>query len=315
MSKTTGASILPILLALVLLHLPPASADTSDYGGSAGFGGSGINADAWVLDKTTGEIVPAPVGFVNEDPNQYNAFPQCQVDDGNLAIKCLAGQRPCPPRADGKPGVPVIWKVAPRSIANPTWTEWQGNGGGPVCLYDRNPEDLLPRIAAMIQREFDKLPVAPGKVTAQPSPHTLRGAETNFYADATEQQFDTTILAQKIHIIAKPVQYRWDYGDGSSLGPTTAMGGPLPQDRWGEKTGTSHAYAQTGDFDVVLTTYFQGTYSVNGGPALPIPNQGQFSTAPQTVSVWRSVTRNYADDCITNPRGQGCPGATVTKGR
>ena len=191
----------------------------------------------------------------------------------------------------------------------------KANGGGPVCLYDRDPEDLLPRIAGLIQREFDKLPVAPGKVTAQPSPHTLRGAETNFYADATEQQFDTTILAQKIHIIAKPVQYRWDYGDGTSLGPTTTTGGPLPQDRWGEKTGTSHAYAQTGDFNVVLTTYFQGTYSVNGGPALPIPNQGQFSTAPQTVSVWRSVTRNYADDCITNPRGQGCPGATVTKDR
>ena len=118
-----------------------------------------------------------------------------------------------------------------------------------------------------------------------------------------------TILAQKVHIIAKPVQYRWDYGDGISLGPTTTMGGPLPQDRWGEKTRTSHAYAATGDFNVVLTTYFQGTYSVNGGPDLPIPNQGQFSSPAQTVSVWRSVTRNYADDCNTNPHGEGCPGA------
>ena len=149
----------------------------------------------------------------------------------------------------------------------------------------------------------------------QPNPHTLRGAETNFYAEASEQTFNVIICCgQKVAIIAKPVQYRWDYGDGSSLGPTTTMGGPLPQDRWGEKTATSHAYAQTGDFNVILTTYFQGTYSVNRGPALPIPNQGQFSTAPQTVSVWRSVTRNYADDCITNPRGQGCPGADCDKG-
>ena len=162
---------------------------------------------------------------------------------------------------------------------------------------------------------FEQLPVNAGISGIQPTPHTLRGAETNFYAEASEQTFNVIMLGQKVAIIAKPVQYRWDYGDGTSLGPTTTMGGPLPQDRWGEKTGTSHAYAQTGDFNVVLTTYFQGTYSVNGGPALPIPNQGQFSTAPQTVSVWRSVTRNYADDCITNPRGQGCPGATVTKDR
>jgi hypothetical protein len=87
------------------------------------------------------------------------------------------------------------------------------------------------------------------------------------------------------------------------------MGGPLPQGRWGEKTRTSHAYAETGDFQVTLTTSFQGTYSVNNGPPLPIPGQGQFTAAPQTISVWRSITRNYADDCIQNPRAQGCPGA------
>ena len=160
----------------------------------------------------------------------------------------------------------------------------------------------------MIQTEFQRLPIAPGSVTAQPSPHTLRGAETNFFADAAEQQFDVTILAQKVHVVAKPVQYTWSYGDGTSLGPQTAAGGPLPQDRWGEKTATSHVYTQTGDFPVVLTTHFQGTYSVNGGPPLPIPGQGQFSSPAQTVSVWRSITRNYADDCLRNPQGQGCPG-------
>lgn len=308
-SKDVGSAIAAAVLALGMTQVAAAAAESGDYGSSVGFGGSGINTGLWILDENTGEIVPAPPGFVNQDPNQYRAEPQCQVDENNLDISCLPGQLPCPPRADGKPGVPVIWKVAPRSLPNPTWSDWTANGGGPTCLYDQNPEDLLPRIAARIQSEFQKLPVVPGKVTAQPSPHTLRGAETNFYAAANEQPFDITILAQKIHIVAKPVQYRWEYGDGASLGPTTTMGGPIPQDRWGEKTRTSHAYAATGDFSVVLTTYFQGRYSVNGGPALPIPNQGQFSSPPQTVSVWRSVTRNYADDCITNPRGQGCPGA------
>jgi hypothetical protein len=116
------------------------------------------------------------------------------------------------------------------------------------------------------------------------------------------------MLGQSVAIVAKPVQFRWDYGDGTSLGPTTLMGSPLPEDRWGEKTRTSHVYTETGDFHVVLTTYFQGTYSVNNGPALPIPEQGQFNSPSQTISVWRSITRNYAHDCIDNPQGQGCPG-------
>ena len=72
---------------------------------------------------------------------------------------------------------------------------WSFHSAQPAYLI-RKPEDLLPRIAAMIQTEFQKLPVAAGTVTAQPSPNTLRGAETNFFAEAAEQQFDITILAQ-----------------------------------------------------------------------------------------------------------------------
>jgi hypothetical protein len=218
---------------------------------------------------------------------------------------CLARQLECKNGPDGKDGIPVVWLKAPKGIPNPVWTFHSG----PTCLFDPRPEDLLPRIAALIQSEFQKLPVAAGTVTAQPSPHTLRGAETNFYADSAERQFDITILAQKVHVVATPVQYTWNYGDGTTLGPQPSAGGPLPQDRWGEKTRTSHVYTQTGDFQVVLTTHFQGTYSVNNGPPLPIPGQGQFSSPPQTISVWRSITRNYADDCIRNPQGQGCPGA------
>lgn len=271
--------------------------------------GIAVGADDWTVDPSTGEVVPRDPNAANTDPNQYKADLQCQTDENNLSVKCLPGQQQCPPREEGgEPGIPVIWKVAPRGIADPVWSDWTPSGGGPSCLYDESPEDLLPRIAALIQSEFQKLPIAAGTVTAQPSPHTLRGAETNFFADSTEQQFDITILGQKVHVVATPVQYTWNYGDGTTLGPQQSAGGPLPQDRWGEKTRTSHVYTQTGDFQVVLITHFQGTYSVNNGPPLPIPGQGQFSSPPQTISVWRSVTRNYADDCIRNPLGQGCPG-------
>ncbi|MHC6593151.1 hypothetical protein [Arthrobacter sp. C152] len=247
---------------------------------------------------------PAP-GTVPTDPNEYKYELQCHLGGGDFDTPCLARQLECKDRADGAKGIPVMWLSRPRGVAGAVWA----HHSGPTCLYDPKPEDLLPRIAADIQRQFQNLPVNAGTVVAQPSPNTLRGAETNFYADAGEQQFDITMFGQQVHVVATPVQYTWNYGDGTVFGPQPSMGGPLPQDRWGEKTRTSHAYPATGDFQVVLTTSFTGTYSVNSGPPLPIPGQGQFSAPPQTVSVWRSLTRNYADDCNANPQGQGCPGA------
>lgn len=225
----------------------------------------------------------------------------CIVNDQNdVDAGCMA-QADCD---EGKDGRPVRWYEQFTFGEANVWTPIEPDR----CLYSEDPADVLGQIAAQIQTKFEQLPVVAGTSGIQPKPHTLKGAETNFYAEAAEQTFTVDMLGQRVAIVAKPVQFRWDYGDGTSLGPTTQMGGPLPEDRWGEKTRTSHVYTDTGDFQVVLTTYFQGTYSVNNGPALPIPEQGQFSSPPQTVSVWRSITRNYADDCIDNPQGQGCPG-------
>ena len=263
-----------------------------------------VGADDLMSDPSTGSVVPVPPGTVNTDPNEYKYELQCHLGGGDFDTPCLARQLDCKDREDGAKGIPVMWLSRPRGVQGAVWA----HHSGPTCLYDPKPEDLLPRIAADIQRQFQNLPVNAGVVVAQPSPNTLRGAETNFYAEAVEQQFDITMFGQKVHVVATPVQYTWNYGDGTVFGPQPSMGGPLPQDRWGEKTRTSHAYASTGDFQVVLTTSFQGTYSVNSGPPLPIPGQGQFNAPPQGISVWRSLTRNYADDCNTNPQGQGCPG-------
>jgi hypothetical protein len=300
-----GRLFLTALISIGLaLQAPPALGGNDGPPITGDWGEDTVDVGGWTIDLVSGRFVWAEPGTPFADPYQYKYELQCHLGGGDFDTECLAVLVNCKNGPDGKDGIPVVWLKAPAGVPNPTWSFHSG----PTCLFDPRPEDLLPRIAAMIQTEFQKLPVTAGTVTAQPSPHTLRGAETNFFAEAAEQQFDVTILAQKVHVVAKPVRYTWSYGDGASLGPQTAAGGPLPQERWGEKTATSHVYTQTGDFSVVLTTHFQGTYSVNGGPPLPIPGQGQFSSPPQTVSVWRSITRNYADDCRQNPQGQGCPG-------
>ena len=261
----------------------------------------------YVWDAAANDFIRQPPGVAITDPNTYKYELQCHLGGGDFDTECLSYQIQCADRPDGQVGIPVVWYSMPRGVPGAVWAIHSG----PTCLYDAQPEDLLPRIAAEIQRRFESLPINAGTVVAQPSPHTLRGAETNFYADASEQQFDVTMFGQRVHVVATPVQYTWNYGDGTVFGPQPSMGGPLPQDRWGEKTRTSHIYAATGDYQVVLTTSFQGTYSVNDGPPLPIPGQGQFSAPPQGISVWRSITRNYADDCNQNPQGQGCPGVAA----
>ncbi|MDQ0635256.1 hypothetical protein QFZ40_003165 [Arthrobacter pascens] len=298
-----------VLLMTFLLTARAEDASDSKPRIGGGFVNTGVRvgADIWVPDPGTGEFSIAQPGTVNTDPNDYKYELQCHLGGGEFNTPCLSTIVECRNGPEGKEGIPVIWYSKPRGVPGAVWSFHSG----PTCLYDAKPEDLLPRIAAEIQKQFQSLPIIAGSVVAQPSPHTLRGAETNFYADAREQQFDVMMFGQKVHVIATPVQYTWNYGDGVVLGPQQSMGGPLPQERWGEKTRTSHAYTNTGDFQVVLTTSFRGTYSVNSGPPLPIPGQGQFSAPPQTISVWRSITRNYADDCNQNPHGQGCPGVVA----
>ncbi|GAC1513708.1 MAG: hypothetical protein NVS1B16_06150 [Pseudarthrobacter sp.] len=283
---------------------PASAAGSEDPEFGAAWKPDAVGFGGYVWDAAANDYIRQPPGSAQLDPNNYKYELQCHLGGGDFDSVCLRSQKECPDRPDGQKGIPVIWYSMPRGIPGAVWAIHSG----PTCLYDAQPEDLLPRIAAAIQRQFESLPINAGTVVAQPSPHTLRGAETNFYADAAEQQFDVTMFGQKVHVVATPVQYTWNYGDGTVFGPQPSMGGPVPQERWGEKTRTSHAYAQTGDFQVVLTTSFQGTYSVNDGPPLPIPGQGQFSAPPQAISVWRSITRNYADDCNMNPQGQGCPG-------
>ena len=311
-SSTSSLVALSILTMVTSEQTPQPTSPPATPPIVIGYEEKGLNLSDthWTYDNQTGRLQPAPPGLETEDPYQYMADLQCHEELDSFNLGCLPGRLECPAREDGgEKGIPVVWKMAPKGISNPEWSDWKPTGDGPTCLYDERPEDLLPRIAARILNDFRQLPIAAGKVSGQPSPHTLLGAETNFFAEASEQQFDVTILGQRVHIIATPFEYTWSYGDGVVVGPQASAGGPLPEDRWGEKTRTSHVYAQTGDFNVVLTTHFRGTYSVNGGPPLPIPGQGDFSSAPLTTSVWRSVTRHYADNCLENPHGDGCPGA------
>jgi len=206
---------------------------------------------------------------------------RCDLADGGRAVQWYRG-----------------WKIDPPE----TWRPYKG----PSCVYSEDPGDVTERIREVILSEFQQRPIAASTLAIQPGPHSLVGMHTNMFVDATEQVLDMELLGQNLRIVATPTEFEWFYGDGTSFGPSPVPGGPLPEDRWGERTPTSHVYTDTGDYPVSVTTYFSGEYSVNGGPMIPIDGRATVSTPAQTVSIWRSESRNVADDCITNPSGIGC---------
>lgn len=295
-----------VLVAFLFVQNP---AHANSGGLDSLFNQYGARAQGWV--KLPGSDVPVepPPGYIDTDPNQYSYALQCQVDDDTIDVDCLPGQIECEPREPGgDEGIPIVWRYAPKSISNPAWSDWKSEGG-PSCLYDPKPEDVLGNIAARIANDFKQLPIQAAKVTVQPGPHTLKGMETNVFAAASEQSFDVVILGQNVHLEATPVEYTYNYGDGATFGPTMFAGGSISEEEWGTKTRTSHTYKQTGDFRLTVTTGFRGTYSVNGGPPLPITGNGSFASPAQTVSVWRTETRQVAENCIENPNGWACPGS------
>ena len=275
----------------------PAQADGGDGLVRDTWDDSGLNTDVWsqTPDGNAWGTVDTQIPL---DPYEYKYETACQNGDA-LQPACAADLPAC---TEGPDGSAVFWYRRIRDAADPMWDLF----AGPVCIYSEKPRDILAEIAASISHEFQQSPVRPATVGSQPGPNALRGAETNFYAVAVEQAFDLTLLGQTVHINATPVSYTWDYGDGTIMGPSPSAGAPLPEDRWGEQTLTSHVYTATGKYGIVVTTHFQGTYSVNAGPSLPIPDEGAFASAPLGLTVWRAVTKNYADNCLENPSGDGC---------
>lgn len=266
---------------------------------------SGIDTDALVpVPGSNNNYAPSPSGGL-ADTYRYEPRSACADGDSIIFPACAEVMPSCSTGSGnpaGKPGTAIYWYKSVKLASPPVWTYYSG----PECVYGEKPRDILAEIAAQIAHEFQRTPVAGATISSQPGPHTLRGKETNVYAEASTQTFAITLLGQQVTITATPVAYTWDYGDGEVWGPTPVHGAPLHVDRIGEQTQTSHVYTESGKISIGLTTHFDGSYTVNDGPVLPIPGQGNILSSPLGLTVWRAETNLYADNCFQNPQGIGC---------
>lgn len=152
--------------------------------------------------------------------------------------------------------------------------------------------------------DFRRLNIAPSTIESDSGGFGLIRAHTNFYATEEPQTLNTSMLGQAVAIQAVPVRWTWDYGDGSEPLSNPFPGGP--QREFNQETTTSHAYQDTGEFPVGLSTSYRGQFSVNGGPWIAIPGTAEVPSDPVVADIWRSKSKNVAENCVENPEGWAC---------
>ncbi|GAA4792019.1 hypothetical protein GCM10023352_07960 [Rothia endophytica] len=181
--------------------------------------------------------------------------------------------------------------------------------GAGLELVEVNGEMVVQPIRIQLTVEdLQSFPITPADAHQERAPHTLKNYNTNFWADASVQEFQREIAGQQVQVRATPVSYSFVYGDGGQLGPVSYAGYQLGEDVWDEETPTSHKYTVPGDYQFSVVTGYRGEFSVDGGPWEVIDGTVERPSEGQLVRVWRTQVGLVADDCSAAQGAWGCTG-------
>lgn len=142
---------------------------------------------------------------------------------------------------------------------------------------------------------FRSFPIVESTIGSDPDGFSLRNGNTHFWASRRIQEFRSNMSGSDVRIRAIPIQWNWNYGDGSARN-NNFPGEPDPQHTLHDQTPTSHVYEVTGKFSVGLTTLYRGEFSVDGGPWQSIPGQAAVPSTPITMDVWRTKKELIANE-------------------
>lgn len=221
-----------------------------------------------------GSVRDAPGGKIAlnaPDPTtEWRLVNTCLNEDDPLG-GCTT-QPPCPGPPDRVIG---RFLVQYRLIVAGPGAPWQGDGIHCVDITDIKPQ-VTP---AMVQAEFERLPLPLGEISLQPSDGIILvnvGAILYTTQDATAG-YDVDILGQAVHIDAFITDYTWLLGDGSA--DLHGRGAPYP-----DKT-TLHVYTAPGVAQVTLRLTWDATYTVDGGAVTPVLDTTTTDSPPTVLTV------------------------------
>ncbi|QOR69335.1 hypothetical protein IM660_11545 [Ruania alkalisoli] len=150
-------------------------------------------------------------------------------------------------------------------------------------------DDPVPVIILVSASDFAELPLVPAQVRVQPEGQswTVVNLDTIAYTSGDPQVLSTQVLGFEVAVRATPVEFAWDFGDGSDPVVTTDPGLPYPD------YTVAHAYSAVAEERrVSLTTTWVGEFQVAGqGPWIPIAGTAQTTSVSDPFEVLEVRTR------------------------
>lgn len=143
--------------------------------------------------------------------------------------------------------------------------------------------------------KFRSYPIKGSKIQSAPNKFSLRNGHTHFWASKEVQEFSSNLSGSDVKIKAIPIQWNWNYGDGTTKN-LNFPGEAMPSHTLHDETKTSHSYTKTGKFGVTVTTLYRGEFSVDGGPWQAIPGQAAVPSNTLPIDVWRTEKELIAND-------------------
>ncbi len=146
-----------------------------------------------------------------------------------------------------------------------------------VCLGAADPVlDPTVAIAAMVQRDFQRVVVLKGNAQVSPRPDTLVNIPTRFSTDAPDSyDIPLTLLGQSVTITATARRWTWHFGDGTTATTTAA----------GTDGRVEHTYRTAASVGAHVVIEWSGTYRIGGGAELPITGTATTVGDPAPLEV------------------------------
>ncbi|QOR72277.1 hypothetical protein IM660_08630 [Ruania alkalisoli] len=218
-----------------------------------------------------------------------HAANEADSSGGVVGIGIIASPDPALFEFDGPDGMCVVTDgVAP--VAGLVPCDDRPSDEEPVDEGDgEEADDPEPVIISVSASDFAELPLVPGRVRVQPEGQswTVVNLDTIAYTAGDPQVLSVQVLGFEVAVRATPVEFSWDFGDGSVPVVTTDPGLPFPDHT------VAHAYSAVAEERrVSLTTTWVGEFQVAGqGPWIPIAGTAQTVSVSDPFEVVEVRTR------------------------
>lgn len=213
--------------------------------------------------------VVGPVGTPSGAVTRAEYAPACSGNTRlDTSITCVNAGVACPQPGDISYWV---WIATFDRATGRQLTPWvQQQDPLAVCKGPTDPGvPKGPAIAGLLARDFQRLVLLKGTVTAHPAGTTLVNLDTRFTTDAADYDLPTlTLLGSRVQVRAHTERYAWTFGDGT----TADVADPR----------TTHRYLRPGRVGVTVRITWSGTYTVDGGPQLTVQGTA-VTTGPATA--------------------------------